>query len=103
MQELFSMPYISTGLYRLKLPHALTMRHDDIYQEIRTIAQKRFEHQLPAEIKKISCMSSPISKQAVLREICLKVGIQLECNPKKSFRLSNNMTEIISMVNAELE
>lgn len=76
--DLFSLPIISTGLYRLYLPRGLTLKPSEIYAEIREVAKARFGHDLPEDPKKIICLSSPLNKLAFLREICLKVGIQLE-------------------------
>jgi hypothetical protein len=75
LQELFSLPIISTGLFRLSLAKGLTLKPSEIYTEIKGVAKARFSHDLPDDSKKLTCLSNPLNKFALLREICLKVGI----------------------------
>jgi len=72
---LFTLPIISTGLYKLYLPKGLTIKPSEIYNEVKLIAKARFGHELPAEPKGLKCLSSPLNKTSLLREICIQVGI----------------------------
>lgn len=73
--DLFSLPIISTGLYRLYEPKGLSLKPSEIYAEVRAIAKARFSHDLPEDPKKLICLASPLNKLAFLREICQKVGV----------------------------
>ena len=94
--ELFSLPLISTGLYRLYMPNGLKLKPLEIYDEIKQVAKARFGHELPDEMRKLHCLSSPLTKLALLREICLKLGIQIDFDAKRVIPLSNNLTEILT-------
>ena len=72
---MFSLPIISTGLFRLNLAKGLTLKPSEIYDEIKKIAKARFSHDLPEDSKKLTCLSNPSNKFALLREICIKIGI----------------------------
>lgn len=94
VSELFTLPLISTGLIRLYTPKGVTIRPSEIYDEIKQIAKSRFGHGLPEDPRKLKCMSTPINKVALLREVCMLVGIQLDFDTKKHLLLSNNMSEV---------
>jgi hypothetical protein len=96
VSDLFSLPIISTGLYRLYTPKGLTLKPSEIYAEVRAIAKARFSYDLPEDSKKLICLASPLNKIALLREICQKVGIQMEFDHRRPIALSNNLSEILA-------
>ena len=96
MNDRFSLPLISTGLYRLYLPKGLTLKQTEIYEEIKTVAKARFNHDLPDDMRKLQCLQTPVTKISLLREICLKIGIQIDFDAKSVLPLSNNLTEILT-------
>lgn len=59
----------------------LTQTPKNLYQEIKKLAEVRYQYaHLPKKMHHIKVFESASSKIAVLRDICLCVGIQLNLN-----------------------
>lgn len=83
-------------------PLGLKIKPAELYDEIKNVAKARFGHDLPEDPKKLNCLSTPVNKLALLKEICQKIGIQLELDSKRTLQLSNNLSEVLANLNAEL-
>lgn len=63
----------------------------------------RFGHQLPTDQKKLSCLQTAFSKNAVARDLCKAVGIQLVFDDKKQLLLSNKIKPIVAYLNEQIQ
>ena len=73
--DIFQSSILSTGLHRLVPPHALSMTPEEIYTEIRKIADVRFGYKINENLSEIECLSTVNNKTSLLRDICKSVGI----------------------------
>jgi len=78
VEDLFSQPVISSGLYRMTPPSSLSVTPREIYEQVKEIAKVKFGHELPSEQKKLGCLQSIPYKTALLRDICKILGVQLQ-------------------------
>jgi len=90
---------ISNGLHRLLSPSFISITPRQVYDEIKEIARVKFGHELPAEQKKIACLSTVNYKQAFMRDLCKVLGVQLVVDEKKRYLLGNKIKPIVSYIN----
>jgi len=57
LSELFTSPTLSRSLNKLAVAPCLSLTPAQIFNEIKEVANKRFNHQLP-ELKRIQCMNN---------------------------------------------
>ena len=75
---------------------ALSTTPKSLYQQIRTIAEKRYGYQiLPKKQVQLKCLESDTNKMSLLRDICKSIGLTLNfrnaSNEVKALILTNDM------------
>jgi hypothetical protein len=77
VSDIFSSSTLSTGLHRLVPPHALSMTPEELFAEIRKIADTRFGYTIPDKLEELVCLQTVNNKTSLLRDVCKTIGIQL--------------------------
>lgn len=77
IDELFKEKSISSNLYVVERPAALSLKPAELYQRIREVALKRFSYELPELQTDLKCLSHPNYKLSLLRDLCIKLGIKI--------------------------
>lgn len=86
---------------RLECAAALKHTPKSIYEQIKQVAQARFNHELP-EMKKLVCLASTSNKLSLLRNLCKAIGIQINAQDK-AYQLNNNIKQVLAHHNALIE
>lgn len=60
-------------------PSCLNKKPKDFWQQVVYIAQKRYQHCFPDNMEDFKGFKFNFNKLAVLRDLCLSVGLQIEC------------------------
>ena len=94
VSDLFQSSIISSSLHRLVPPSALNLTPDELYQEIRNIAQIRFGFSIPEDLKEFACLQSINYKTSLLRDLCKCIGVQLLDEEKREYLLGNSIEQI---------
>ena len=98
---MFQSSILSNGLHRLLQPSALSVTPDEIYQEIKKIAEVRFGFQCPKKLNDFAWMDSIHYKTALLRDLCKCIGIQLIDEEKREYLFGNSINCIIAYYNEQ--
>lgn len=77
VEGLFIDTSVFKGLLPLEEPSVLTLKPKEFYAKIRTVAKQRYSLELPEKQSDLRCLQSGVTKLAVLRDLCLKVGVKL--------------------------
>lgn len=77
VEGLFIDPQVFKGLYHIEEPAVLRQKPAELYEQIRNVALHRYSMVLPANQKDLLCLKKANTKLAVLRDICLKIGVKL--------------------------
>ena len=77
VEGLFIEPQVFKGLYHIEEPAVLRQKPAELYEQIRKVALHRYSMELPVNQKDLLCMKKANTKLAVLRDICLKIGVKL--------------------------
>ena len=97
-------PKISYGLHSLQVPDPFKIKPKELYEQIKSLAEKRYSYkQLPESLAKIKCLSSKNNKFSVLRDLCKSVGLKLNLHNDKQLILENDSTLFRQMVSAKLQ
>ena len=75
VKDLFAHPF--QELLVQPVDPSLQLTPQEFYDQVRALASKRFEHELPGEQVALLCMANKKKKAAVLRDLCLSVGLQI--------------------------
>lgn len=102
VEDLFNTPILSTGLNRLLTPPALAITPKELYDQIKEVASGRFGYQIP-EQKKLNALSTPNQKTSLLRDLCLKVGVQLRYDEERTLVLGNNFKHLQAYYTSKLD
>ena len=102
IDELFKEEGVAKSLYKIDLPFSLKMKPSDLYERIKEVAQKRYSHNLPENQKDLGCLKDSSSKLAILRDICVKVGIKL-LQGQKEFLLENNEQALRELITQKIK
>ena len=94
-QHFFQNPYFAEGLNRIELSNVFSLTPNQLFEELREVATKRFNFELPDQ-KKLQCLQTALQKQSLLRDICKCLGVQIK---GRSFMLSNNIKQAVSFFN----
>ena len=73
--ELFTQTLLAQGLHRLLPPSFMNIQPREIYEQVKEIAKVRFGHELPSEQKKLGCLQTANTKTALLRDLCMSLGV----------------------------
>ena len=85
---LFIDPEVFKGLYHIEEPATLRQKPAELYDQIRSVALHRYSMELPANQRDLLCLQKANTKLAVLRDICLKIGVKLI---SREYSLDNDM------------
>lgn len=77
MEGLFIDSGVFKGLLPLETPAVLRLKPSELYSKIRKVAQIRYGYDLPEKQTDIKSLQHPTSKLALLRDICLKLGVKI--------------------------
>lgn len=103
IDDLFTQPVLSTGLYRFLPPSFLNITPREIYEQVKEIARVKFGHELPGEQKKLACLQTVHSKTALLRDLCKCLGVQLVVDQNKKLLLGNKIKPIVACINEAIQ
>lgn len=96
LDELFKEKSLSTNLFLLQKPTALSLRPQDLYEKIREIALKRYSYQLPESQTDLKCLQHPNYKLSLLRDLCIKLGIKVLSHKNKDYILDNDASTLLN-------
>ena len=99
VEDLFSQSVLSCGLNRLNTPSFYNITPREIYEQVKEIAQIKFDHELPAEQKKLGCLQSVNYKTALMRDLCRTIGVQITLDESKKLLLGNKIKPIVACIN----
>ena len=102
-EDLFTQPILAKGLLSVPRPACLSLTPAQLFEEIREIASKRFGFELPVDQVKMSCLSRSNNKTAMLRSLCIKIGIQLVAREDRDFILGNKIRQIVAYYNEKAQ
>ena len=95
VEGLFIDPAIFKGLLPLEEPAILKMKPSEFYTKVRDIANIRYGMELPQKQSELRCLQHSNNKLALLRDICLKIGIKLISRANREFILDNDLNVIL--------
>ena len=88
--------FVDVGVFKCLLPveepEVLRMKPSQVYEKLRIIARQRYGVTLPESQKELKCLSSQNNKLALMRDVCLKLGVKLLSTQNKEFHLENEAT-----------
>lgn len=94
-------PAVSVNVVKSPECASLTMTPKALYQEIRKLAEKRYNFTLlPKKMWQVKCLDSPANKMSVLRDICYAVGLQVNLRP--DMHLENDNEKLRSLIASKL-
>jgi hypothetical protein len=92
--------FIETGVFKgllpLENPSVLSLKPSELYAKIRTVAKVRYGLELPEMQTELKCLSHAINKLALIRDICLKLGVRLLSHANKDYVLENDIQAVLS-------
>lgn len=92
INELFLNKDVSQSLLKIEQPELLSMKPSQLYEKIKAIAVQRYQYTLlPEKQVELKCISSATNKYALLRDICIKVGIKILSHSHKDYILENDL------------
>ena len=94
VEGLFLDANVFKGLLQSEEPSVLTMKPKELYEKIRKVALHRYSLELPENQQDLLCLKKANTKLAVLRDICLKVGVKLLAGGKDFSREYNLDNEV---------
>lgn len=62
---------------KIILPESLYWKPSDAWEQARNIAKARYGHAFPSDMSSVSVLRMPFNRLALLRDLCLSVGIHL--------------------------
>jgi uncharacterized FlaG/YvyC family protein len=90
VSELFLEPSISLSVAESPVPSVLSMTPKKLYQEIRKLAEKRYNYtNLPKKLVQLKSLENSKNKISLLRDICLTTGIVI------SFKQGQDLKDFI--------
>ena len=90
ISELFKNKTVATSLIKLEQPEVLSLKPAQLFEKIRIIAAKRYGYTLPENQTDLKCLASANNKLSLLRDICIKIGIQILAHSHKDYVLDND-------------
>jgi hypothetical protein len=92
IDELFKEHAVSVNLFTIPLPECLTLTPADIYNRIKQIAANRFRYTaLPERQHDLLSLAHSSTKIAILRDLCIKIGIKIRCQISEEYILDNDL------------
>lgn len=91
INELFKEDSVSKTILKIDLPSSLSLKPSDLYNRIRDIATKRYGYELPLSQTELKCLQHPNNKIALLRDLCIKLGIKILSHQHKDYILDNDI------------
>lgn len=95
VEGLFIDPAVFKGLLPLEEPSVLKMKPAEFYAKIGEVAQIRYGIELPQKQSELRCLQHANTKLALLRDLCLKVGIKLMSHANRDFVLDNDVKVVL--------
>ena len=100
VEGLFIDPAVFKGLLPLEDPAILKMKPSEFYAKIREVSNIRYGMELPQKQSELRCLQHANNKLALLRDVCLKVGIKLISHANREFILDNDVKVILDQASA---
>jgi hypothetical protein len=92
---LFIDPAVFKGLLPIEEPSILRRKPSEFYAQIRDVARIRYGMELPQRQSELRCLQHANTKLALLRDLCLKVGIKLISHANRDFVLDNDLKVVL--------
>jgi hypothetical protein len=84
------------GLLPIEEPGVLSLKPSEFYARLRIVARQRYGMELPEKQSDIRCLQQGVTKLAVLRDLCLKVGVKLIANSNREYVLDNDLKSVLA-------
>lgn len=88
-------------LHTVEQPDVLLMKPKELYNQIKTIATKRYGYKLPGSQIDLLCLQSQNNKTSILRDLCLSLGINLNHNEDKDYFLMNERQYLLNKIHQQ--
>jgi hypothetical protein len=95
VEGLFLDPAVFKGLLPIEEPAILKLKPSEFYEKIREVAQIRYGMELPKRQSELRCLQHANTKLALLRDLCLKVGIKLMSHANRDLVLDNDIKVVL--------
>lgn len=89
------------GLLPLEEPSVLKLKPREFYAMIRVVAKQRYSMELPERQSDLRCLQHGVTKLAVLRDLCLKVGVKLISHANREYVLDNDLKSVLQQASQQ--
>ena len=77
-------------------PEVLLTKPAELYAKIRIVAMQRYGMELPAKQSELRCLQHQNNKIALMRDICLKIGVKLIAHSGRDYCLENDLQVVLA-------
>lgn len=92
VEGLFVDQSVFKGLIPLENPEVLSLKPSQLYAKIRVVARQRYGFILPEKQTELRCLQHATNKLAVVRDLCLKLGVKLLSHASHDLNLDNDIS-----------